>query len=102
MATPGFHQVPVTEWIEDNEQTFPTSFGDLCNREWLQREMRRIGSRAPYSDPVIRTHPRYFDKDSHGRRKYRLIALFRCINPAELDEAHNRRKDRTITGTRCP
>lgn len=85
MSTPGFQQIPVTEWIEDNDEMFPTCFGELSNREWLQREMRRIASRAPYSDPVIRIHPRYFDKDSHGRPKYRRIALFRRITPAELD-----------------
>ncbi len=85
MTTPGFHQIAVTEWIEDNDETFPTCFGELSNREWLQQEMRRIGCSAPYSEPVIRIHPRYFDKDSHGKLKYRRIALFRCIDPAELD-----------------
>jgi hypothetical protein len=81
-------EVPVTEWVEDSEERFPTCFGELNNREWLQMEMRRIGERAPHSYPIIRIHPRYFDKDSHGRYVNKRIALFRLISPVESGRTH--------------
>ena len=86
MTPSGLQQIPVTDWVEDSEERFPTGFGELNNREWLQMERRRIGMSTPLSRPVIRMHPGYFDKDSHGRRRNKLIALFRFIDPAELKE----------------
>jgi hypothetical protein len=79
-------KVRVTEWIEDTDEKFVTSHGRLSNREWLQREKKRIGRRRPYSRPFIGIHPKYFDKDSHGRRKHMQIALFQYVNPAEGKE----------------
>ena len=79
----GWIKVRVTEWIEDTDEKFVTSHGRLTNREWLQREKKRIGFRRPHSHPFIGIHPKYFDKDSHGRRKHMRIALFQYVNPAE-------------------
>jgi hypothetical protein len=76
-------KVRVTEWIEDTDEKFLTSHGRLTNREWLQREKKRLGRHRPNSRPFIGIHPKYFDKDSHGRRKHMQIALFQYANPAE-------------------
>jgi hypothetical protein len=83
-----FQEVRVTEWVEDSEERFPTCFGELSNLEWLQMEMRRIAEGAPQSCPIIRIHPRYFDKDSHGRHVHKRIALFRFIGHVEADQTH--------------
>ena len=91
MSLRKLQEVPITEWVEDNEERFPTCFGELNNREWLQMEMRRIGERAPHSYPIIRIHPLYFDKDSHGRHVHKRIALFRFVGPMEADRIHKSR-----------
>jgi hypothetical protein len=99
-------KVRVTEWIEDTDEKFVTGHGRITNREWLQREKKRIGRRRPYSRPFIGIHPKYFDKDSHGRRKHMLIALFQYVSSAERNgtsagrvstEALGSRKDRLQT-----
>jgi hypothetical protein len=76
-------KVRVTEWIDDTDEKFVTSHGRLTNREWMQREKKRIGLRRPYSRPFIGIHPKYFDKDSHSRRRYKQIALFHYVSPNE-------------------
>jgi hypothetical protein len=80
----GWVEIPVTEWIEDSEVKHRTSLGDLTNLEWLREEKRRINKHTPFSRPFIRIHPQYFDKDSHSRRVYKKIALYRFISRAEL------------------
>lgn len=89
-------KIAVTDWIEDSEEKFSTSFGELTNLEWLREEKRRLGERVPYSRPFIRIHPNYFDKDSHGRRRRKQIALYRFINTTELP---NEGKDGADTET---
>ena len=84
MRSSDWVEVPVTEWINDSEEKFASSHGELTNREWLQIEKKRIMKEAPYSSPFIRIHPKYFDKDSHSRRCHKLIALYRFINRVEL------------------
>ena len=80
----GWVEIPVTEWIEDSEVKHRTSLGDLTNLEWLREEKRRISKHIPFSRPFIRIHPQYFDKESHRRRVYKKIALYRFISRAEL------------------
>ena len=93
-------KVRVTEWIEDTEEKFVTSHGRLTNREWLQREKKRIGRRRPYSRPFIGIHPKYFDKDSHSRRQHMQIALFQYVNPAERKGTSANRMSLETLGSR--
>ena len=92
MLTSDWVQVPVTEWIDDSEEMFATSHGELTNREWLQIEKKRLVKEVPHSHPFIRIHPKYFDKDSHSRRCYKQIALYRFANQAELTGEGQRRR----------
>lgn len=89
MALNQWIEVPVTEWVDDSEERFPTCKGQLTNLEWLQREKDRLCHAAPNSQPFIRIHPNYFDKDSHGRRRCKQIALYRFISPDELSRGRN-------------
>ncbi len=80
----GWIKVAVTDWMDDSDEKFPTSRGEMTSLEWLQAEMARIAKDAPFSRPFIRCHPKYFDKDSHSRRRHKQIALYRFISPVEF------------------
>ncbi len=86
MYPDGWIKVAVTDWMDDSAERFGTSSGKMTSLEWLRVEKDRIAKVAPFSRPFIRIHPKYFDKDSHGRRRHKQIALYRFINPAELPE----------------
>lgn len=82
----GWIKVAVTDWMDDSDEKFSTSRGEMTSLEWLQTEMSRIAKDAPFSRPFIRCHPKYFDKDSHSRRRHKQIALYRFISPVEFLE----------------
>ena len=84
----GWIKVAVTDWMDDSDDKFLTGDGEMTSLEWLHVEKNRIAKFARFSRPFIRFHPKYFDKDSHGRRRHRLIALYRFINPSEIKKAN--------------